>query len=298
VDTVFRFQRSFWVNLHLFLRAESRRRSMNTSLESPVDSLRPDERAAWELALDAYEGMTKISLSDDGLVQLNNTLAEMDDATVLQSKLIKPRIAAALNRAAPVYRAHLWPEHRRQDEEWIATHCSDIQRFDRDVKKAISTALEDVPSDGPILVDLARESGPTLAYTTAGPTGTAGHTIVAPQKNTDADAALGTIFHEISHTMDGKISDKVDKEAIRQGVKPPVDLWHALTLYTTFEITKRAIGSDGRATTRLDTDRTAMFERNGWQNILAVLQKDWQPYLDRKDSFDLALEKLVANTSK
>src|SRR5882724_1103105 len=218
----------------------------------PVTSLLPDERAAWEGSLAAYEGMAKVSLFDDGLVKLNNTLAVMGDATVLQLNLVAPQVATALNAAAPVYRAHVWPDHQREDNEWIAAHCSDIQRFDRDVKKAISMALEDAPSDGPILVDLARESGPTLAFTVDGPAGTSGHTILAPQKNEDADVALSTIFHEISHTMDGKISDAIEKESARQGVKPPNDLWHALTLYTTCEITKRVFASDNRPTARLD----------------------------------------------
>src|SRR5882724_12618600 len=72
-DSVFKFQTNFWVNLHLFLRGESRRRAMSAAQEMPVTSLLPDERAAWEGSLAAYEGMAKVSLFDDGLVKLNNT---------------------------------------------------------------------------------------------------------------------------------------------------------------------------------------------------------------------------------
>jgi hypothetical protein len=298
-NSVFLFQTNFWVNLHLFLRAESRRRSVNAPLQMPVTSLSTDEQAAWKAGLDAYDGMAKLSLiSDDGLVRLINTLAEVGDATVLPSNGIEPRIANALNRAAPVYRAHLWPEHRQQDEEWIAAHCSDIQRFDRHVKKTTSKDLVVTPPREPILVDLALETGPTLAYTTGGPVGTAGHTIISPEKNSDPELALNTIFHEISHTMDNKIPEVIDKEAARQRVKPPENLWHAVTLYTTCEITKGALAKDGRPTTSLDTDRAKMFARNGWQVILAALEKDWQPYLDKKTSFNFALGNLVRDTSK
>jgi hypothetical protein len=264
----------------------------------PVASLRSDERATWEAVLDAYAGMAKLSLIvDDELVRLVNTLARMGDAAALPADLIEPSIATALNQAAPIYRTHLWPEHQRQDEQWIAAHCSDIQRFDWSVKKAIAKALGVTPPHEPILVDLARETGPTLAYTTAGPAGTAGHTVVAPQKNTGADIALDTIFHEISHTMDSRIRGVIDKEAIRQGVKPPQDLWHAVTLYTTCEITKHALAGDGKPTTRLDEDRAKMFERNGWQKISASLQKDWQPHLDHQVSLSQALARLVRDTS-
>jgi len=265
----------------------------------PVASLSTEEQPEWKAGLDAYAGMAKLSLiSDDGLVRLTNTLAEVTDATVLPSNGIESRIATALNRAAPVYRAHLWPEHRQQDEEWIAAHCSDIQRFDQDVKKTIAKDLGIPPPPEPILVDLALETGPALAYTTSGPAGTAGHTIIAPQKNTASELALNTIFHEMSHTMDNKIQDAINKEATRQRVKPPEDLWHALTLYTTCEITKRAVAKDGRSTTSLDTDRAKMFARNGWQNILVALEKDWQPYLDKKISFDSALAGVVRDASK
>ncbi len=99
---------------------------------------------------------------DDGLVRLTNTLAEVNDSTVLKSNLVDSRIADALNRAAPVYQAHLWPEHQKEDEEWVVTHCSDIQRYDVDVKNSIGTALDATPPRDPILVDLAWETGETL----------------------------------------------------------------------------------------------------------------------------------------
>jgi hypothetical protein len=299
VDPVFRFQTNFWVNLHLFVRAESRRRSLNAPLQLPIASLSPDEQEAWRASLDAYDGMAKLSLIfDEGMVRLTNSLAGLEDTSVIPSHLIEPQIASALNGAAPVYRVHQWPEHKREDEEWIAAHCSDIQRFDGKIKQAISKALGVAAPKGPLLVDLACESGPNLAYTTAGLAGTAGHTVLAPQKNTDPVLALDTIFHEISHTMDNKIVEAIVKEADRQGVKPPEDLWHALTLYTTCEITERELASKGRPTALLDTDRANMFERNGWQSFLAALQSDWQPYLDQKVTFKHALEKLVRDTSK
>ncbi|HEX6494844.1 MAG TPA: hypothetical protein VF018_05140 [Acidobacteriaceae bacterium] len=299
VDTVFKFQSNFWVNLHLFLRAEEWRRSGDIPPQMPVASLSPDERSAWEAALDAYARMAKANLIfDDGLVRLTNTLAEVNDSTVLKSNLIDPRIANALKGAAPVYRAHLWSEHQNEDEEWIVTHCPDIQRYDVGVKNSIGQALDATPPREPILVDLARETGRTLAYTIPGPAGTSGHTVIAPQKATDSELVLNTILHEISHTMDSRIRDDIDQAAARQQVKPPEDLWHAVTLYTTCEITKRALAKDGRPATSLDTDRATMFERNGWQNILTALKKDWQPYLNKRVSLSFALQNLLRDTAK
>lgn len=180
----------------------------------------------------------------------------------------------------------------------MVAHGSDIQRFDRGVKNAISKDLRSVASKEPILVDVAREVGPTLAFTTDGPPGSAGHTVITPQKNTDPELALNTGFHEISHTMDGRLRESIDREAAHQRVKPPEHLWHAVTLYTTCEITKKVLARDHRPTASLDTDRTKMFERNGWNNLLVALERDWQPYLDRKASFESALATLVRETSK
>jgi hypothetical protein len=36
---------------------------------------------------------------------------------------------------------------------------------------------------------------------------------LAPQKNSDPEIAVDTIFHEISHTMDGPINDRLYTEA-------------------------------------------------------------------------------------
>ncbi len=264
----------------------------------PVASLGAEEGRAWQAALDAYAGIAKRSLIfDGGLVQVGNTLAGLGDAMVLPPNVIESPIANALSTAAPIYRAHLWPEHRKEDDEWIAAHCSGVQRYDRQVRMAIAEALDAIPSSEPIVVDLARETGPTLAYTTNGPDGTSGHTVIAPQKNTDPELALNTIFHEISHTMDDRIQDAIVKEATRQRVKVPEDLWHAVTLYTTGEITGRALSNDGRPAGSLDSDRATMFDRNGWQKILTALERDWQPYLDHKVPFGAALQNLVRDTA-
>ena len=292
---VFIFQDNFWVNLHHFLRGESRRRSLGLPLEQPLAPLKVEERAAWERALDVYTDLTKRSLTfDESLVRIDNTLATSPDASTVQSEAIDPKIAEALNSAAPVYRAYRWEEDRKENERWIAEKSPLIRQHAAQLKKAIADAFHAVPPDGPVLVDLARDTGPALAYTTDGPPGTAGHTVIAPQQNVDADVALNTIFHEISHTMDDQITKLVDDEASRQGVLVPPDLWHALTLYTTGVIVKRELRQPSDRTPYLpDDNRVTMFARNGWPQLLAALQKSWQPYLDGRIPLKAAMHDLV-----
>ena len=298
-DAVFIFQDNFWINLHHFVRGESRRRSLHAPFELPLSALNANERAAWEGALDAYVELAQLSLiSDERLVRIDNTLAKVTDRDVLRSNGMEPKIVTALNAAAPVYRAHRWEEDRRENDRWIAANEPEISQHAVAVKKAIASVLQIVPPSGPILVDLARDIGPTLAYTTEGPDGTAGHTLVAPQKNSDLDVVLDTLLHEISHTMDNQITREVDDEAKRQGVKIPADLWHAITLYTTGEIVKRELGRQGGPAYRPDASRKEMFKRNGWEEMLTDLEKYWQPYLDGKVPFQTALHELVRNAAR
>jgi hypothetical protein len=44
---------------------------------------------------------------------------------------------------------------------------------------------------------------------------------------------------------------------------------------------------------RPDVDNARMFARNGWQTILAILEKDWQPSLDGRAAFADALHDIV-----
>jgi len=295
---VFIFQNNFWVNLHHFLRGEARRRSLNLPLELPLSKLSVNERAAWEAALDAYIDLAKRSLLFDAmLVRIDNILARVTDTTALKSNKIDPKIVAALDSAAPIYRAHLWDQHRRANDYWIATYGPAIRQHAVAVKKAIADAFQAIPPNGPILVDLARDTGPTLAYTTEGPAGTAGHTVLAPQKNSDPEVALDTIFHEISHTMDNQITQLIDGEAKRQGIKIPPDLWHAMTLYTTSEIVKREMGKQGDPTYRPDAARVEMFKKSGWEEILFDMEKFWRPYLEGKTSLQSALHDLIQSVA-
>jgi hypothetical protein len=174
-----------------------------------------------------------------------------------------------------------------------------VQEHDEEVRRAIAAYFHIKAPGQPILVDLARETGPTRAYTTAGPAGYSGHTILAPQKSAIQIEVLNTIYHEISHTMvDMSLMDAVNAKAAQEHLKPPDDLWHAMTLYSSEEITKRVINAGRTTAAALDADREQMFERNGWHNILIALKKDWQPYLENNVKFEVALTNLIRDASK
>ncbi|HET9211639.1 MAG TPA: hypothetical protein VFR03_14630 [Thermoanaerobaculia bacterium] len=296
-EAQFRFQDNFWVNLHHFVRAEARRRAFNAPLGMPMSTLSEAERSAWSSSVDAYADLAKLSLIfDERLVRINNVLAARGEEAALPEGLVEPGVLAALNRAAPIYRTHLWPEHHRLNEEWIATIRPLVEQHAPALTRALADAYHVQWPKEPILVDASCEGGPVGAYTTGGPPGTAAHTVIAPSQVHDLDAAFEIVFHEASHSVDDQIMKNIDAEAARQKVKPDPNLWHALIFYTSGELVKRELHKEKDPGYKPYAYRFGVYDR-GWQPLRAGLEKDWQPYLDGKVSFSQALTRLVADCS-
>jgi hypothetical protein len=293
----FRFQDNFWVNLHHFVRAEARRRDFKAPLVMPASALSEAERTAWTSAVDAYAELANLSLIfDQRLVRINNALASQGEAATLPEGLVEPGVLAALNRAAPVYRAHLWPEHRRLNEAWIATTRPLVEQHAPALIRALTDAYHVKWPTEPILVDASCEAGPVGAYTTGGPPGLATHTVIAPANLSEPAVAFETVFHEASHSVDDQIMKLVDAEAARQRVKPHPQLWHGIIFYTTGDLVKRELHKEKDAGYQPYAYRFGVYDR-GWQTLRAGLERDWQPYLDGKVDFPHALAKLVADCS-
>jgi hypothetical protein len=120
--SMFVFQNGFWLNLHQFLRGEMYRRGAKETPGLDPASLDVPDRATWQSALDAYTDLAKRNvIFDPMLVRIANALAQVDDVAHLPESLIDPGTTAALNAAAPIYRARLWPARRRDNDAWIAS---------------------------------------------------------------------------------------------------------------------------------------------------------------------------------
>ena len=116
----FEFRVHFWPTLHHHLRGEARRKVFPKRYRAnPIPSELPEaERAAWEKALALYdrEVLLKDILRDRELVALKDALGDVGDAPNLQALRAKfpppfGDVLDALEAAAPIYRARLWPEH-------------------------------------------------------------------------------------------------------------------------------------------------------------------------------------------
>jgi hypothetical protein len=294
----FRFQNDFWVNLHHVVRGDARRASVKLPVAVAVESLQPSERSAWSEALSAYSDLSAKNLVfDRDLIAINNALSGLT-GTDLPPGVIDEPIRRALTAAAPVYRAHGWVEQQRLNDAWMAEMRPQVEAHAAAVASALASVYHATWRSGPIVVDACAEAGPNNAYTTDGPSGTAGHTVVAVRTPSNSgDAGVETIFHEASHTIDDQIARPFVNAAARQHVAFPDGLDHAILFYTTGEIMRREFARTGKPGYVPYGDRFAVY-KNGWQAFRAVLEKDWLPYLDGKASFETAVTAVVRDATR
>jgi hypothetical protein len=295
--TLLIFQNSFWVNLHHFLRAEARRSSHQMATEVQISDLLQDEATQWQAALSLYQGHAKNSLLfDPTLRDICNHLSQTrDQVTQLgQDQRLGDDTRRALNAAAPIYRKYLWNRHASENDRWIALYSPLARRYENDARRDLEAIFEVKLPRRPLLIDLAREVGPTLAYTfTPSPRKTAGHTVLAPQKNNDADTAMDTVFHELWHTVDQHVVEEVDREASRQRRKVPPDLWHALGLYTTGAIVQHLLGKQDDEHYKPKIALIQMFSSPEWSGLYKILEETWKPYLLGRIPRKQALENVI-----
>lgn len=299
----FRFQNSFWVNLHATLRGEARRRSLKLAAQINIGGLIDAERKPWFSALDAYQDYGRRSvIFDKTLVRVNNWLSTMPDAGDLSPIPgdIDAGTVRALMAAAPVYRAHFWPDQRQRNEDWIEAVEPLIVTLGSSMAANMAHVYRiDWPAD-PVVVDASFEAGPDGGYTTDGPMGTAAHTVIQTSNiGYQGDAGFEMVFHEACHAeaIEQPLRTAITKEAARQNVKQAPDLWHAIIFYTAGELARHELQKNRQSNYQPYAYRNGVWER-GWQSLREALERDWQPYLNGRVTFDSAMRALVQDTSQ
>jgi hypothetical protein len=288
---MFVFQNNFWLNLHQFLRGEVYRRGAKLPPGLDPVSLSDVDRGKWSAALDAYAGVARRDiLFDQSIVRIHNTLAGVGDVIQLPDGLVEPAVAAALNNAAPMYRARLWPTRQAANDRWIASAKALLARHETAMASMLAVAYPVPWPMDPILVDLVGETGPNSAITHRGPAGYGAHTQVSSGSSRNGgDSSLELLFHEATHAgIDDRLQQLIVDEGSRQKVAAPEDLWHAIIMFTSGVIALKELATSG-ATYVPYADR--------YNQITPVqrsaLERDWRPYLDRQVSLEQALHDLV-----
>ena len=308
---VFEFHSGFWLNLHhtLYRLARSQRAANSTANpaapSSGIANLTPTEQRIWSSAI-AYYSRTyadnDITVSLE-MILIKNQLGDFETCEELAGFKRKScdaglpaKLTEALDAAAPVYRAHLWPEHDRANRRWIAAVAPLVRRNGLDLAHRLAEIYQTNWPKDRIRVDVTNYASSTGAYTTLEPLRV---TVSSADARNQGAEALEVLFHEASHGIADYVQDAIFREC-RQREKPiPRDLWHALLFYTTGELI-RPLALDGSGSAGGSGSgyvpyavREGLYKR-GWENYLRLLTEYWQPYLDGRVPFDDAIAHMVS----
>jgi len=323
---------------HALLRGKTSRNSSNEppkrrfgasiKIENHEDSatpLTPTERAAWDSSVAYYAAnfANKDLLFNNDLVLLKNQLGDFEDCDELSGTRKKTcdaglpgKLTQVLQAAAPVFRAHLWPDQDRANRRWVARVAPLIEEQGVGISQRLADIYQTKWPKEKIRVDVTAYAYPSGAYTTLDPLRV---TISSTDPRNQGDEAFEVLFHEASHGIAEPVQSAIVRECRQRDKAIPRDLWHALIFYTTGEVIRPLLtpadadnvpqdkpdkedavkpNINRPPATRKETYipyaiREGLYER-GWKDYLQLLTRFWQPYLDNKTTFDDAIARMVS----
>ncbi|MGC2889647.1 MAG: hypothetical protein WB627_11305 [Candidatus Acidiferrum sp.] len=332
---VFELHSGFWVNLHHTLCYEAKQRG-NPSPPAPTNhagpqlklktmkdagtALTPAEQIAWSTAVAYYAAnyANKDLLFNTDLILLKNQLEDFEDCDELSGAHKKscdaglpPNVTRILDNAAPVYRAHLWPDQDRANRRWIARVAPLVVEQGVGVSQRLADIYQTKWPQEKIRVDVSAYANSAGAYTTLDPLRV---TISSTDPRNQGDEAFEVLFHEASHGIAEPVQEAIIRECRQRDKAIPRDLWPALILYTTGEVIQPLLTTPSgepqdeqsaanpgltpapavsQKTHMPYTVREGLYQR-GWKDYYELLIRFWQPYLDSKSTFDDAIARMVS----
>lgn len=300
-STILRFESDeFWLNLHhyLYVLGRAQAKMADAAREAvagaPADESRglerlsEAERTAWREAVTFYAaGPSRQDLIfDEPLRSITRALAEAGRSASLTGTSIDAALAAALERAAPIYRKAWWPDHQSANHARQSELQALVDRYGRRVLQTITSAYGMTwPADG-YPVHLSAFSNWAGAYSTTG------NLLVVSGLARDLRGSQGLeiVFHEGMHQWDDEIVGLLRDHAQRIGKLVPRNLSHAMIFFTAGEAVRRAIPDHVPY-----ADAAGVWDRG--MAFKAPLQETWKPYLDGRGTRDEALAALVVCTA-
>lgn len=320
---VFEMHSSFWVNLHHFLYLQARLVKGNpTPLETARGAAQPDELPvslmdfpqaeihAWQDAVASYgKDLAQRDLLLNGDMEIiNNQLALMETCPDLEGKTnplcrsgLRQDLVEALEEAAPVYRAHWWPQQDQANRDWIARVTPMVQKMGVALAAQLADVYQRPWPPQRVRVDVVRYAGPFGAYTTLDPVHV---TISSHDPRNRGVYAFEVLFHESSHALAGSVNAAIAHD-FRERDKPiPREFWHALLFYTTGEIVRRDVEYGGMTLTDEQVRGPVAYlpyaarfglYSGSWQHFKDLLDLYWLPYLDGRVSFETAMARIATD---
>jgi hypothetical protein len=208
-QSTFAFHSSFWVNLHhtLYNYAFIEKAGIVVDLSK----LSPAEAAVWNEAVEYYgKSLINHQFLEARMGRINTALARAGDSPSLAAPQdIDKELNAILQKAAPIYRAHWWPDHDRKNREWIAAATPLVAKHEAVLKPALARALATPWEKGLIHVEMSYYVTNAAAYTAIFPTLI---TVSSSSQRNVGPAMVETLFHESGHALIVKARDEIAKE--------------------------------------------------------------------------------------
>jgi len=278
----FDFHNGFWTNLHHFLLDRSAAAAEGATLPG-------SDRAAWTEALRFYQMRFREDRLRREMATIKDAIEDHENDATLAAAGLDSELRAAMEKAAPVYRAHWWPQHSKTNEAWIAAETPLIQKYASAIIPRLAAAYETPWPDEPIRVDVVWYGERANAYTTLFPTRTA---ISSSDPGNAGLDGLEILFHEASHSLVAKLQKTISDDARRRGkLLPRRDLWHAMLFYTTGQIVADAVAKDAPGHVPYAASQ-GLWERS-WPGYPQIFEKEWQPCMKGERRFDDCAQNVV-----
>lgn len=301
VTPIFRFETDgFWLNLHHFLHVLGRVEAKMPDIKraavagAPADeaeglrSLGEADRQIWREAVSFYAGdlSKRDTTFDSRLIEVTNQLKRAAPDRPASELKIDPAIAAALDRAAPIYRRAWWTRHRDANRAWLESQQAALKRHGPQVLAYVTRAYQEPWEKGGYPVNVSAWSNWAGAYSTSF------NLLVVSSLNAGNQGIHGfeITFHEAMHQWDEEIDARLQQLAKAHNLKFDDLLSHAMIFYTTGEAVRSVV-----------PDHKPYAELAGiWNGRMgafkAALDAHWKPYLDGKGTLESALLGLLKST--
>jgi hypothetical protein len=294
VDPIFRFETDgFWLNLHHFLYVLGRVEAKIADAKreavagAPADeaaglaTLSEDERRVWREAVGFYAGdlSKRDAVFDDELVGITNALRRAPAEASASTVKIAPAVAAALDRAAPLYRRAWWPQHHEANRTWVQSMQDPLKRYGPQMLAYVTRVYQEPWVTGGYPVNLSAWSNWAGAYSTSG------SLLVVSSRSAGNQGLHGLeiTFHEAMHQWDEEIDGRLMRIAKENNLKFNDLLSHAMIFYTTGEAMRSVLPS------HVPYAEIAGIWKGRMGAFKPALDNHWRPYLDGKTTLDAAL---------
>ena len=281
------FYSSFWMNLHHRLHADARDKKTRVD----VSDWPAEDRTAWTNAIEFYaRDLAQRDLrTGRDMTIISGRLSGADDS--LTSLGLAEEHRQALERVAPAYRKHRWPQDDKANRAWI----SDVtDRFEK-IRTRVVPQLEAFYRTPWYSDKNAARVDIVFVGNARG-----GYTWVYPEVHSVIDAAdvtyqgwLGVemTLHEASHGLISRLEDAL-ATAGRAANKDAGVLWHPVQFFVVGEIMKRTLAADGVPFTSYLYE-TGLFDR-AWSQYRRPIETNIGAWIDKRLEWDEAITRLVA----